>query len=709
MAECRTCRKGLLIVLRNLRRTHNPRPSAWLPACLLLCAVCAVSFVFVSVFAFALPARAEETAETPAALLDRAEAETDDVRALSLLMQAVTHPDATAEEVRHADSLAYDRFGGDSGELVGLLETIVALGRPDLSDFSFFLAERYFQMERPDDALAVLEAVCAAAPDDEDTWLNRVFMAYYYLDAEPFLGIAEASLARFPDNAHLQIYAAYAYDELYEYDQAIALAKVAAKALLKQEESIEGYYDLYDIQRHAGEFEDALKSLERVIGWADEDVSLYVERAEVKLWQLNDPERALADLAPLALANPDDVNVRYDLFICHTWLEEDDAAKADIEAMRALDADLARLMEGTLALERENLEDALVALGGQANGAYPGEALRLRALLALWLEGDADSAADYIDQAFDVYGTRDGEETGVSWTKEAFEDWMARAEAAETDEEYNALMDELNTAMMASYEAEVPEALYRNAGTVAFHQGNWLQAQAQYSAARAATWDNPYPSELLALLYRYANDLDSAEAVVREMEAEYPGWYETLWARMALLADRGDFPGALAVFEQIKAKFPFAANEAELTGAVLRALAAGDGETLRAADLVARGPDSLDDPRDLANHAYLCIVTGETGLAAQYLEEADALLERGGYAPGVASQARQSVAENRAELAFALGDIDGVETYLRAACEAGDQPRVFIASWSLRPWLEGEGSAFFQALCDEYPLAAGLE
>lgn len=127
----------------------------------------------------------------------------------------------------------------------------------------------------------------------------------------------------------------------------------------------------------------------------------------------------------------------------------------------------------------------------------------------------------------------------------------------------------------------------------------------------------------MALVELSAGRGDAAEETLQMLDNEYPGYYETLAARMIVQTTRGDSAAALETFGAIEAKFPFCAEELQMTEAVLLSDTGDADGALAAADAYLAREEKTCDA--LADWAYVLARADEGEKAEAALTEAAAL------------------------------------------------------------------------------------
>ena len=154
-------------------------------------------------------------------------------------------------------------------------------------------------------------------------------------------------------------------------------------------------------------------------------------------------------------------------------------------------------------------------------------------------------------------------------------------------------------------------------------RGDLEQAALAYSMADLANGEDPGAMYFMALVELTAGRGGAAEETLQMLENEYPGYFETLAARVIAQTTRGEYAAALETFRAIKAKFPFCAEELQMTKAVLLADTGDTDGALAAADAYLARENRTCDA--LADWAYVLARAGEGEKAEAALTEAAAL------------------------------------------------------------------------------------
>jgi tetratricopeptide (TPR) repeat protein len=202
---------------------------------------------------------------------------------------------------------------------------------------------------------------------------------------------------------------------------------------------------------------------------------------------------------------------------------------------------------------------------------------------------------------------------------------------------------------------------------------NPLEAARGYEGAARCTSDDPSPLLPLLSLYLDAGRESDMLNTLERMEKQYPGWVETMYARVLAENARGNADEALGAFQLIKDKFPFMAGKlVSMEGVLLAAVGDANGPLLILENMRLKNAEDAAGYSDLG-FAYLLL--GETDRAAQALDKAEGLIDLS--KPPVALSVRKTqgiIYANRAELNLQLGDVEQSVEFIEKAVEYGLYP-----------------------------------
>ena len=554
---------------------------------------------------------------------------------------------------RASDLLEEARQAQSAAEAVAAVEEALQLAPNDVdvvSNAFQLLLETDPEGEYPAALERALDALVSLLENDAavrtNVLLQCVEMASYYGRVEDLLGFLEQRYETSDDAGYAVAYAD-ALSLCGETDSAVrildpldvsasldcAYARAAVyqsareweKALAAYEQidalwpdMFLGLYGEYEVYKASGEFDRAVRVIDKMLSAGIGD-DMWLERARIRLWQQYRAEDALEELDALLKYYPD-------------WTE---AGATRVSALMMLD----------------RYDEALEAADALKDGA-PGYADLLGGL-AYVNAGRWDEAKDALSalSADENYGALAQAYLALALT-DGFENW---------DGAYQALAEAFagGAAEMDAYDA------YLQLGHYYRKRGDLEQAALAYSMADVSNGEDPGAMYFMALVELSAGRGDAAEETLEMLDDEYPGFYETLAARLIVQTTRGEYAAALETFGAIEAKFPFCAEELQMTKAVLLAdtgdtdgaLAAGDAYFAREEKTCAA----------LADWAYVLTRAGETEKAESALTEAAAL-----YAAESSPFARRQgeIAVLVARARIALSGADGEAECVRLLTEA---------------------------------------
>ena len=512
--------------------------------------------------------RAAELLETAAGAQSAAEAVAAVEEALQLVPDDVNTVSAAFQLL-----LEKDPEGEYPAALESALDTLVSLLQNDeavLVSVLIQCVETASYYGRAEDLLGFLAQRCETS--------GGAGYAVAYADALSLCGDTDSALRILdPLDVSGNLDCAYAraavYQSAREWDRALA-AYEQIDALWP--DMLVGLYGEYEVYKASGEFDRAVRAIDKMISAGIGD-DMWLERARIRLWQQYRAEDALEELDALLKYYSD-------------WTE---AAATRVSALMMLD-------------RCDEAAEAAEAL----KEASPGYAELLRALAFInagrWDEAKETLAALCADES---YGALAQAYLALALT-DGFEDW---------DGAYQALAEAFagGAVDMDAYDA------YLQLGHYYRKRGDLEQAALAYSMADLANGEDPGAMYFMALVELSAGRGDAAEETLQMLDNEYPGYFETLAARMIVQTTRGDSAAALETFGAIEAKFPFCAEELQMTKAVLLADTGDADGALAAADAYLAREEKTCDA--LADWAYVLARAGEGEKAEAALTEAAAL------------------------------------------------------------------------------------
>lgn len=523
----------------------------------------------------ALLNRSQSAAQRAAELLETATAAQSAAEAVAAVEEALQLVPDDVNTVSSAFQLLLEKDpeGEYPAALESTLDTLVSLLQNDeavLVSVLIQCVETASYYGRAEDLLGFLAQRCETS--------GGAGYAVAYADALSLCGDTDSALRILdPLDVSGNLDCAYAravvYQSARQWDKALA-AYEQIDALWP--DMLVGLYGEYEVYKASGEFDRAVRAIDKMLSAGIGDY-MWLERARIRLWQQYRAEDALEELDALLKYYSD-------------WTE---AAATRVSALMMLD-------------RCDEAAEAAEAL----KEASPGYAELLRALAFInagrWDEAKETLAALCADES---YGALAQAYLALALT-DGFEDW---------DGAYQALAEAFagGAVDMDAYDA------YLQLGHYYRKRGDLEQAALAYSMADLANGEDPGAMYFMALVELSAGRGDAAEETLQMLDNEYPGYFETLAARMIVQTTRGDSAAALETFGAIEAKFPFCAEELQMTKAVLLADTGDADGALAAADAYLAREEKTCDA--LADWAYVLARAGEGEKAEAALTEAAAL------------------------------------------------------------------------------------
>lgn len=523
----------------------------------------------------ALLNRSQSAAQRAAELLETATAAQSAAEAVAAVEEALQLVPDDVNTVSSAFQLLLEKDpeGEYPAALESTLDTLVSLLQNDeavLVSVLIQCVETASYYGRAEDLLGFLAQRCETS--------GGAGYAVAYADALSLCGDTDSALRILdPLDVSGNLDCAYAravvYQSARQWDKALA-AYEQIDALWP--DMLVGLYGEYEVYKASGEFDRAVRAIDKMLSAGIGDY-MWLERARIRLWQQYRAEDALEELDALLKYYSD-------------WTE---AAATRVSALMML----------------ERFDEAAEAAEALKEAA-PGYAELLRAL-AFINAGRWDEAKDALSAlcADESYGALAQAYLALALT-DGFEDW---------DGAYQALAEAFagGAVDMDAYDA------YLQLGHYYRKRGDLEQAALAYSMADLANGEDPGAMYFMALVELSAGRGDAAEETLQMLDNEYPGYFETLAARMIVQTTRGDSAAALETFGAIEAKFPFCAEELQMTKAVLLADTGDADGALAAADAYLAREEKTCDA--LADWAYVLARAGEGEKAEAALTEAAAL------------------------------------------------------------------------------------
>ena len=371
-----------------------------------------------------------------------------------------------------------------------------------------------------------------------------------------------------------------------------------------------------------GQFEPAIRAInEEILFTGDE--SLWIERLNIRVYKQKDPVGALPEANALINAHPDWVDAYFAKINAQIMMEQYDSAIETAREVSKIDENLSRLLEGLALMAGSRWEEA--------------KALILPAVLEPYLAGWWADASILFLQGYDD-------------------------------------VDSATEALRQSFAAEnnFYDSFLR-LGDLNAHLGNLLEAARCYYRAEQHADDDALAMEMLVVTLIDAGRREEAAKYLQTMEARYPGWYETMIARVLYEQVFGTPADALVSFVALKEKFPFPATTIlpPLEASLL--LAAGDakGEWLIDEWMNQKDSESLTID-DWLQYAETLQYSENKAKMNDALDRAETYLEKIDPARvNVIRWAKARLLSCRAEAAKIEGDMESYIGWLEKACELG--------------------------------------
>ncbi len=514
------------------------------------------------------------------------------------------------------------------------------------------LAEQLNYAGESDKAMALLRAYLKEDPRNDQ--LNIILASCQYYAGLPDDAIAtlETLLEDVPDNITAASLRAEILVDSYQFEKGIT----AYQQIRDQfPDRLDGYYGLYITYEAAGDFERAARAIDALIQIGG-DYDLWLHRAQLRLWQQYDPERALKEAEALLRADPDWMDVHVVKLGAQLHLEQYDEAMKTAEAIGEMDGAYGKLMRGIVAMSQKNWAQAEAYIE-KSHEESPDQYLVWQNLATVRMEGysDMDGALEAIAKGFDAT-------EGIG-----------------------------------------TPTLFWELGRVYNQQGKLLDAARAFSAGDALTFEDSTPLYGLVITCMDAGRKQDMLDMLLEMEKCYPGWYDTMYARVVVEDILGNHAAAVGAFNALKEKFPFMAkSRVDLEGSLLAA--AGD----------TNGPQVikvwLDEKTDAdsgnwALYAYSLMKLSLNQEAWAALKKAQALLPKDENAQSYdAVNDGIFIALIQAELMMMENDMNGSVAALETAAKLGWQPAALELQPVFAPLC---ATPAYQAFAKKYPSFEG--
>ncbi|MDR0929099.1 MAG: tetratricopeptide repeat protein [Oscillospiraceae bacterium] len=515
------------------------------------------------------------------------------------------------------------------------------------------LADRLIAADKADEAVALFAEEAERFPDNP---LNQVVLAnsmYYQKNVEGALALLETLMSEAPDNeAAARLYATLLLAEC-RFEEALATFKGMETRF---PESLEGLYGQFQTYTAMGEFDRAMRAVDKMLLLGSRNDTQWLERAELLLWDQYDPEAALAEVDVLLRDDPhwiDALHVRCGALV---MLERFEEALEIARQVATYDTQYGRLLEAQVLMDAGRWSEALTPLGSLvATSPYGYNPMLYVARCNL--DGYADMEATFV--------------------------WLARC-----FEESDGLTN---------------GQAFLTLGDAYAAQGNLAEAARAYAQADALLIETASPLYALLLACLDAGRLEDAQKTLAEMQRRYPGWYATMIAEYVYRVYLGQREEALVALQAAQTKFPFQAQALlRPSEGTLRA-ELGQPEGLAILSELAEEQENPGAMRYI-HLAYGQLFMDQFEEAEASLALAEANLPTQADQAGSALDARISLSTTRADLLLRQGDMDGAMAALEEAAALGWPP----ASVLHDPYYEELVSTpAYQALLASHAIAEG--
>lgn len=520
--------------------------------------------------------RPSASQETAFALLEQVFATQDVKEQMRLIEQAAA---AAPEDVEILVDCAQMMFYLDqTGEYLQRSEQLLrdayalATGDEKIAVLQM-LAEQMLLTDRIDEAVTLVEQATQENPHNETLTTTMATVLYFAGQREEAIGLLDALLEDSPMSLEARrLRATILLDEARWEEALHAYQQIEAD----WPEYLDGVYGQFLTYIASGDFDKGLRALDLLLG-AGADDDMWVERSRILLWKQYRPEEALADTDPLLRMNPAWIDALIVRTVSLIMLERYDEAMETADETVKSDAAFGGLLRSIVMMNEGNWAQAEQELTGLTeNEAMAYTFYKNLATVRLDGYNDAQGALDYMAQSFAAAG-------------------------GEGD------MD-----------------MYLQLGQAYRRMGKRQEAARAFELANQLTFEDASPLYYLTMVSLEAGKGDLARETMAELEKRYPGWYETMMARVIVDDVFGDAEAASEAYQTLKAKFPFPA--ASLTNMEASLLAtAGDEAGREMIEAVVAGEETT--VADWDSYAFILIRLDDFDGAEKALDEANARLE----------------------------------------------------------------------------------
>lgn len=529
----------------------------------------------------------EDPQERIELILAAAQAAPDNVEVLVTSSEMLFYLDELDEYAERCEEMLRHALTLSKGE--GELESYVLQA----------LCDQLIYHKRYDEAKAMLEDALSRMPSDDSLRMTYAIVLYVADDMAESLALLKALSEENPYNLDaLRIYGEVLLED-YQYEAAL---DVFEQIETTWPEYLDGTVGKFMTYIAMGEFELGIRTMNPLLQNATDD-GLWLERARIRLWNQQMPEETLKETEALLRKDPEWIDAMIVRLSAQLFLDQMDGARATAADIQAVDEDIGDLMlsivemnDGQWDASRRTLQQLIARVPDYASAYKNLSSVRLSGY------GDVEGAADAIREAFAITG------------------------------EYGAF------------------DMYLQLAEVRRREGDLLETARAYHAANQLVTDDPSALYSLVLVTVDAGLTDTAEEMLVEMERRYPGWYETMLARMYIEDAQMRPEAARKVFEGLEEKFPFPVETIPYLNDFGNLLLAAIGDEAGASALKENLAAMGDAPEEATASAYafaLCLLDDlDAAWAAQ--EAAEALLDE-------ADEATKLTADYRSDLLFSLG------------------------------------------------------
>lgn len=556
-----------------------------------------------------------------AALIESLQAAKDVDEQIRIVLQAAeAMPDDVNMLVNCAQLLfMFDSTGEYAARCEQMLRRAVRLanGGDTLVMAQQALAEFLMMIGKSQEAVQMLEEALEKAPGNsmlEYTLAMVFFETGREAEAETLI---EAVLEDAPQFLEARTLRADMWRADCQWDTAMEAYKQIAE---EWPEYIDGLYGQYMTAVSSGQFDLAVRLLDTMISYGGGD-ALYLERARVRFRNQLLPEQALAEADALLRMDStwvDAAAVKLSALVMLSRFDEAHAAAEDVAVVDALTADV---FHGAVLMDEGKWAEAREVLADVTTREDAGPMVWQYLSVAL-LEGydDVAGAEEALAAAFDM--------TGGAGFFDAF----------------------------------------TQLGFLRFRQGDLLEAARAFAAADRSVYDDAAGLYYLCMVSVAAGHETLLRETTEEMERRYPGWYQTMLARVLMESALGNTQAALDAYALLAAKFPVLE---EMDRQLKASLYAEAGDEAGKAIMEEELADLADTAtaQDWDAYAMVLVLLGDTEGAEAALAEAEARLEST-YA-GVLRNEQVALLTTQAEMALEAGDLDASAALFAQAVEAG--------------------------------------